>query len=118
MITPSFKSLEGKSTIATLVFCAITGYQLLTGNDSPIDQATLAKLLETAESAKEISAIYKEFAANNDVTSLGKSGGLLAFAYFVLQKFINSRTELKKLELELKMQELKSASGKEEIKNV
>ena len=97
MLKPSFKSVEGQSVYAVIIGALVMLYDILGGNNSvPVDQ-----LIEHAKTAKEIAAAY----GINDVATGGwdtaKVVAILAFVYKIYSRFTDSRTELKKKELDV-----------------
>lgn len=97
MIKPSFKSLEGQSLAGVLFGGLACLYTIFTGDDSiPIEG-----ILEHAQSAKDVAAIYAQEVAsksNAGYAGIGKAGVVLVFMYKMYSKFTDSRTELKKTE--------------------
>jgi len=105
MLKPANKSLEGQSTAAVLVSCVGAIYYVL-GDDKSISPETVATM---TKSAQEFISVMSTTHGSDDLLvqlkELGKLGMILAFMYKVYISFLNSRTELKKEELKLRLQQ-------------
>ena len=100
MLKPSFKSVEGQSVYAVIIGALVMLYDVLSGNGN--NSIPVELLVEHAKTAKEIAAAY---GVNDVMTSGGwdtaKVVAILAFVYKIYGRFTDSRTELKKKELDI-----------------
>lgn len=87
-LKPSIQSLEGKSVAVVLLSCLAFLYDIIDGSPSSI--------LEVAKATQESISPYLA----SDLGSTGKIGAVLFFMYKIIAKFTDSRTELKKKEIE------------------
>ncbi|RKZ98626.1 MAG: hypothetical protein DRQ46_01610 [Gammaproteobacteria bacterium] len=98
MLKPSFKSIEGQSVLAIVLGGLVMLYELLAGdggNNVPIDA-----IIEHAKNATEIAQAYKLDNIGNGWDT-AKVTVILAFIYKIYGRFTDSRTSLKKKELEV-----------------
>lgn len=113
MLKPAISSLEGQSTATVLASCIGALYYILS-DDKSVTPDQITKLATSAQDVVTMLSAKPDVAVQ--VKELGKLGLVLAFMYKVLITFLNSRTELKKEELKLKLQQLNSSSSIEENK--
>ena len=101
MIKPAYKTVEGQSLGTVLV----GGLYLLYENisNSNIKLPPKEDLLQYATSAKEIAEALSatNLAGLESFVGLGKVGMILFFMYKIYTKFLDSRFELKKKDLEI-----------------
>jgi hypothetical protein len=98
MLKSSAKSVEGQSVYAVVIGAMVILYNLLVGGDSsgvPVDD-----ILKHAQTAKDIIEAYKlENIGGGWDTA--KVIAILTFVYKIFGRFTDSRTSLKKKELEV-----------------
>lgn len=98
MLKPSFKSIEGQSVYAVVLGAMVLLYELFTGSDA--SSISIDTIMQQAESAKELASAYQ-------LSNIGEGWGtakvavILAFVYKIYTRFTDSRTELKKKEMEM-----------------
>ncbi|RKY10479.1 MAG: hypothetical protein DRP56_00855 [Planctomycetota bacterium] len=100
MLKPSIKSVEGPSLLGVIMGCLGILYYLVIGDSGP--DVPVEDLLKHAGTWKEISEAYKLDVSNIEGGwGTAKIFGILAFLYKMYGRFIDSRTELKKKEMEV-----------------
>ncbi len=92
MLEKSYKSGEGVGLLTTFIGGGYFLYNVIIGEDIPIPQENIVKVVTTAMGAvKSIQA--------QDWSGLGKVTVILGFVFAVYSKFVDSRTTLKKAEI-------------------
>jgi len=99
MLKPSRSSVEGQSAIGMLIAGAFFLYTILTSRHPELPP--VEEVLKHAESAKDIAEAYNMNGGSiYGLIDLGQSSVVIALMYKVYSKFTDSRTELKKKDME------------------
>ena len=100
MLKPSYKSIEGQSIYAVIGGGLVLLYEILAGSAG--DVIPVEELLQHAQTAKDIAAAYHADVTTVEGWGTAKVIAILTFIYKIYSRFTDSRTELKKKEMEVK----------------
>lgn len=87
----SYKSAENHALWVKIAMIAYVLYLLWGGKPIPVDE-----ILQHAQNPEQFAAVLKSWAGSNDYAKAILSLGCLAYLYKNYEKFVSSRTELKK----------------------
>lgn len=94
--------MEGKAFIVKVAGIGYLLYQLVIGDGNEID---IDKVLNNVQNAKEFAAVLHNHYGSLSLDRLSLVGGLLLFLFGDSREFTRNRTELKKRELEVELEE-------------